>query len=151
MSLLRRKRRQNRLLSQYNPATREARSSLESSQVRGLRNFIGRKVFNQREKKRPIAVINLPLDPLGPEFERELRQARDVLQQTKIRQRVGKETRKPLETILLNREIRVDLPPEHPICVQREIRREVMFATRRAGKGGQRPRARNNNITLRCK
>lgn len=43
----------------------------------------------------------------------------------------------------------VDLPPEHPICVQREQRKEILFAKGKAGKGGQKPR-KIPDVIIRC-
>ena len=151
MSLLRRKRRQNRMELRTIPATREARSSLESDSARGWRNIFGRKFAEQRQRNRPIAVIDMPLDPFGPRYDREVRQAVDFFNTQKIKERVSREFRKPLQTIKLNGQIRVDLPPEHPVCVAREIRREIMFANNKAGRGGQRPRVQNNELKLICK
>lgn len=51
----------------------------------------------------------------------------------------------------VSHKIVVDLPPEHKICRERQARREIMFAQDKAGKGGQKPRRKDNNIELRCK
>lgn len=47
-------------------------------------------------------------------------------------------------------QITVDLPAEHKICKERQARREIMFATDKAGQGGQKPRRKDSNIELRC-
>lgn len=152
MSLLRRKRRQNRMELRTIPATREARSSLETTTAQGWRNIFGRKLAEQRKSNRlePISVLEIRHERVGPRFDREVKQAADFFRTQRIKERVSREFRKPLQTIQLNGKIKIDLPPEHPICVQREIRREMMFALGQAGKGGQKPR-KQENITLRCK
>lgn len=48
------------------------------------------------------------------------------------------------------REMTYDLPKEHPICQKRKERKEVMFATGKAGKGGQKP-LRKPILNIRCK
>lgn len=58
--------------------------------------------------------------------------------------------RKPVYNLQLDGSVKVDLPPEHPICRKREERRQIMFATGKAGKGGQKPRQNNNDIKIRC-
>lgn len=56
-----------------------------------------------------------------------------------------------LEQVRIQRQDRiVDLPREHPLCQKRKERKEVMFATRKAGKGGQKPK-KDPPITIRCK
>lgn len=102
------------------------------------------------EHKRPVTVIESPHNPFRLDFNRELKQALAIQEYNKIRQRQFKYARKPLYTIQPNQSIRVDLPPEHPICIKREERRMVMFATGKAGKGGQNPRQNNNDIKIRC-
>lgn len=147
MSLLRRKRRQNRIELRTIPATREARSSLATPTVQGWRNIFGRKLAEQRKSNR-LEDLSLPnfqrlkrLDNLP-----QVRRFKEIMSQGPKPLRI----RKPVSTIQLNGVVRVDLPPEHPICIKREQRREMMFATGKAGKGGQRPR-KQQNIQLRCK
>lgn len=48
------------------------------------------------------------------------------------------------------REMTYDLPKEHPICQKRKERKEVMFATGKAGKGGQKP-MKKPLLNIRCK
>lgn len=157
MSLLRRKRRQNRLRQQLSPATRETRLSLEPSfpEVRGLRtNYVlnrNLRVSPKQERKRLRTLIELPHNPARIDFNRDVRQLMAIHQYNKIRQKQSKFAVKPLQTIQLDKTIRVDLPPEHPICIERERRREVMFAKDKAGSSGQKPRREDNNIKLRCK
>lgn len=164
MSRLSRLRRRNRLERQ-SLATREPSGSLG---LRGLR-FSNLRLSHLRERKRFEKITNFFPDPkedfvdtlvnrynrnnnldiLG--LARDVKNTQDVLEQRKIRARVSREKRKPLNVIQLNGKVRVDLPPEHPICVARHERREVLFALGKSGKGGQRPRRNDNNITLRCK
>lgn len=149
MSILRRKRIQKRMELTTIPATRESRHSLESVSVQGLRNIFGRRLAEQRKSNR--TVIEEPYE-IRPELsmKRDIRQLQFIHEQNQIRQRTSKEFRKPLHVIQLNGKIRVDLPPEHPICIRRQERRAVMFATGKAGRKGQRPR-QQEQIKLRCK
>lgn len=164
MSRLSRLRRRNRLERQSR-ATRELSSSLG---LRGLR-FSNLGLSHLRERKRFEKITNFfpdskedfvdslverynrnnRLDILG--LARDVKNTQDFLEQAKIRARVSREKRKSLNTIQLNGKIRVDLPPEHPICIARHERREVLFALGKGGKGGQRPRRKDNNIKVRCK
>lgn len=48
------------------------------------------------------------------------------------------------------RDMTYDLPKEHPICKKRQERKEVMFATGKAGKGGQKP-MKKPLLNIRCK
>lgn len=48
------------------------------------------------------------------------------------------------------RDLSYDLPNKHPICQRRQERREIMFATGKAGKGGQKP-LKLPRINIRCK
>lgn len=149
MSILRRKRLQNRVESITTPATRESRHSLESVSVRGLRNIFGRKFAEQRKSNRTIIEESYEIRP-DISLNRDIRQLQFIHEQNKIRQRVSRERRKPLSVIQLNGKIRVDLPPEHPICIRRKERRAIIFAYGKAGRSGQRPR-QQEQIKLRCK
>lgn len=151
MSFLRRKRIQNHAESITASAIREVRPSLGAEQLRDLRNrAIVRKFVEQRKNNRTI--IEDPYE-IRPELSlnRDIRQVQMIHEDNKVRSRVSVEHRKPLSIIQLNGQVRVDLPPEHPICRERSERRAMMFATGKAGKGGQRPRRDTNNIKLRCK
>lgn len=53
------------------------------------------------------------------------------------------------ERIKIGRDEQVNLPREHPICREREERREVLFAKNKAGKGGQRP-PRMPKLLIKC-
>lgn len=149
MSVIRRKRLQNRMELKTIPATRESRYSLESVPVRGLRNIFGRKLAEQRKRNRTIIEEPYEIRP-DISLNRDIRQLKFIHEQNKIRQRVSRDHRKPLSVIQLNGKIRVDLPPEHPICIRREERRAMMFASGKAGRSGQRPR-QQEQIKLRCK
>lgn len=149
MSFLRRKRIQNRMELRTIPATRESRNSLETVSVQGWRNIFGRKLAEQRKSNRTIIEEPYEIRP-SLSLNRDVRQVEFINNQNKIRQRVSHEFRKPLSVIQLNGKIRVDLPPEHPICIQRQMRRAAIFATGKAGRSGQRPR-QQEQIRLRCK
>lgn len=150
------------------PATRESRNSLESfsfpeiPEIRGLRTKPFERIFRlspQRERKKMRNIIELPYNPARLDLNREVKQALAIQGHKQlglkgyndIRKAQFKNAVKPLYTIRPDMSIKVDLPPEHPICIQREQRRELLFAFNKAGKGGQRPRRLDNNITLRCK
>lgn len=160
MSFLHRKRIQNHAESRTASAIREVRPSLEATvpdfytrsvRLRDLRNrAIARKFAEQRKSNRTI--IEEPYE-IRPELSlnRDIRQLQMIHEDNKVRSRVSVEHRKPLSIIQLNGQVRVDLPPEHPICRERSERRAMMFAIGKAGKTGQRPRRDNNNIKLRCK
>lgn len=153
MSLRRRKRRQNRLDINPHLATRLARPNL--GRVLGLGLPVQRlrslKLFDPRHEERPRIVIEPSRNELRLSDNRDVRQLVRLHDYDKIRAKTSREKRKPLTTIQLDGNIRVDLPPDHPICVARSQRKEILFAENKAGKGGQRPRRQNNNIKLRCK
>ena len=150
MSRLRRIRRKNRVNTLMTPATRELRYSLDTSQVRGLR-LLNRnlKLGRNREDKR--LRIELPNNELRLDFNRDIKHLKFIHDYNKVRSQYSRQAVKPVATIQPDMSVKVDLPPEHPICVKRQERRELLFATGRAGKGGQRPRRQNNDIKLRCK
>ncbi len=150
MSRLRRIRRKNRVNTLMTPATRELRHSLDTSQVRGLR-LLNRnlKLGRNREDKR--LRIELPNNELRLDFNRDIKHLKFIHDYNKVRSQYSRQAVKPVATIQPDMSVKVDLPPEHPICVKRQERRELLFATGRAGKGGQRPRRQNNDIKLRCK
>lgn len=153
MSRLRRIRRKNRVTALLTPATREVRPSLDNSQVRGLRLLHRRnlKLDRNREVKRLHIVIPDKKNELRLDLNRDIRHMKFIHDYKKVRSQYSKQAVKPIATIQPDMSVKVDLPPEHPICVQRQERRELLFATGRAGKGGQRPRRKNNDIKLRCK
>lgn len=154
MSRLHRIRRQNRTrLTNVVPATRDLRQSLDFVENRRLRNLPDLRLTNQRERKRLRTVIDVPDNVLRLDRQRELRQAQDINRYNQIRQAQAKFARKPLFKINLDRSLTVDLPPEHPICIRREQRRQMMFVEGKAGKGGRknRPPRDTNLIKVRCK
>ena len=53
------------------------------------------------------------------------------------------------ERIKIGRDEQVNLHSSHPICREREERREVLFAKNKAGKGGQRP-PRVPKLIIKC-
>lgn len=152
MSRLRRIRRKNRVTALMTPATREVRPSLVNSQVRGLRLFSRNlKLGRNREDKRLRIVVPDKNNELRLDLNRDIKHLKFIHDYNKVRSQYSKQAVKPVATIQPDMSVKVDLPPEHPICVKRQERRELLFATGRAGKGGQRPRRQNNDIKLRCK
>lgn len=133
MSLRNRKRRQNRAEKKLAPATRLTRFNLETPS-RGLRN-------PEPVRRRDIT---LPTTGVTPGFVD--RQRRVAYAQHELRQRTQDMLNNRLHPQPEPAKIEVDLPRQHPICVQRRERRELLFATGRAGKGGQRPRKRDTII-----
>lgn len=141
MSLIRRKRRQNRIAKMQVPATRTARSVLAPVRSRGLRNMF--RSFERRDKIRTTrTVLAAPAERrrlVPASLRRAARRAnKAVLDNNHLGLISGPEFGK----------IVVDLPRQHPVCVARRERREVMFAKRKAGKGGQRPR--RPGVIIRC-
>lgn len=87
-------------------------------------------------------VIQREFNPFYLGFNRDVRQ----LQNHKT---YKEPVKTPLTTIRLDGKIITDLPKNHPICVLRRQRRELMFATGKAGSVGQR-RRRKSGVILRC-
>ena len=157
MSLLRRKRRQNRLRQELSPATRTTRFVLVPQvRERGLRNILtGRRLVRFGEHKRPDLIVGdfkKPTDYEIRRFERNkiIDEYRRRYQQVMSNQLKPRIVRKPIYNLQMDGTVKVDLPPEHPICIKREERRMILFATGKAGKGGQQPRQNNNDIKIRC-
>ena len=141
MSLRRRKRRQNRIAKMQVPATRVARSTLAPIRSRGLRNIL--RSFESRDEIRPTrTVMTAPAERrrlVPASLRRAARRAnKAVLDNNHLGLISGPQLGK----------IVVDLPRQHPVCVARRERRQVMFARRKAGKGGQRPR--RPSVIIRC-
>lgn len=141
MSLRRRKRRQNRIAKMQVPATRTARSVLAPVRSRGLRNML--RSFERRDVIRPTRTVWA-----APAERRRLVPA-------SLRRAANRANKAVLDNNHLGLisgpqlgKIVVDLPRQHPVCVARRERREVMFAKRKAGKGGQRPR--KPSVIIRC-
>lgn len=136
------------------PATRNARPFLDFAS-RGLRytEKPAVRTLSQRETKiAGIYDLGKITEQSVKRFERmmiydEYRKKYQQVMKNQLKPRV---IRKPIYNLQLDGTVRVDLPPEHPICRKREERRELMFATGKAGKGGQRPRRDNNDIKVRC-
>lgn len=141
MSLRRRKRRQNRIAKMQVPATRTARSVLAPVRSRGLRNML--RSFERRDVIRTTRTVWA-----APAERRRLVPA-------SLRRAANRANKAVLDNNNLGLisgpqlgKIVVDLPRQHPVCVARRERREVMFANRKAGKGGQRPR--KPGVIIRC-
>lgn len=143
MSLRQRKRRQNRVEKRQPPATRLTRFNLETPS-RGLRNI---DLVRRPATPRTTTVIQNEFNPFYAALNRDVRHYLDVKKREKMAQR--EPVKKALHTLALDGKIITDLPRNHPICVLRRERRELMFATGKAGKGGQRPRRSSGQI-LRC-
>ena len=139
MSLRRRKRRQNRIAKMQVPATRTARTVLAPVRSRGLRNML--QSFESRHEIRTTRT-----EMAAPAVRRRL-----------VSQRAA---RRANNAVLSDRnnfglisgpvlgKIVVDLPRHHPVCVARRERRQVIFAKRKAGKSGQKPR--KPSVIIRC-
>lgn len=144
MSLRRRIRRQNRALSTNAPATRPTTLGLDVLRRRGLRNI---HLFQRPATPRTNTVIQHEFNPFYAGLNRDVRHLEFVREQRKLSSK--EPVKKPLSTIKLDGTIITDLPRNHPICVARAQRRELMFVTGKAGKVGQRPRSKSKEI-LRC-
>lgn len=141
MSLRRRKRRQNRIARQQVPATRTARPVLAPVRSRGLRNIL--RSFDSRDDIRPTRTVWA-----APAERRRLVPA-------SLRRAANRANKVVLDNNHLGLisgpvlgKIVVDLPRQHPVCVARRVRKQVMFAKRKAGKGGQKPR--RPTVIIRC-
>lgn len=144
MSLRQRKRRQNRADLKNAPATRTVTPVLGRT-VRGLRLF---DLVQRPAMPRTTTVIEQPFNPFYLGFNRDLKHYEDVKSYEQKFQK-KEPVKKPLTSLSLDGRIITDLPKNHPICVARRERRELMFATRKAGKVGQRVRRKSVQI-LRC-
>lgn len=141
MSLRSRKRRQNRVHIST-PATRTTRLVLERP-ARGLR------LFNRVQSPampRTTTVIQSEFNPFYAGFNRDVRHLLAHREYRKLEK--SEPVKKPLSSIALDGTIITDLPRNHPICVLRRERRELMFATGKAGVFGQ--RRRKSGEILRC-
>lgn len=141
------------MVQQAIPATRNARSFLDFAS-RGLRiEKPAVRSLSQRETKSAgIYDLGKITEQSVKRFERmmiydEYRRKYQQIMKNRLKPRV---IRKPIYNLQLDGTVKVDLPPEHPICINREKRREVMFATGKTGKSGQKPRRDNNDIKVRC-
>lgn len=141
MSLRRRKRRQNRIAKMQVPATRTARTVLAPVRSRGLRNIL--RSFESRDEIRPTRTVMA-----APAERRRLVSA-------SLRRAANRANKAVLDNNNLGLisgpklgKIVVDLPRQHPVCVARRERRQVMFAKRKAGKVGQKPRM--PTVIIRC-
>lgn len=149
MSRKNRLRRQNRLHAIGNPGPRDTRLSLSTSLMRD-RNPIKRTLDRVRERMEPKdSVINQPADRLRQ------RLLVDRARRTAI-SRAQRLVSNNQNTGLISTgefgKLQVDLPHNHPVCVKRRERREILFARGNAGKGAgkQRP-PRRPELIIRCK
>ncbi|QXN75016.1 hypothetical protein [Microvirus mar6] len=153
MSRRRRQRRiLNRLNKQESPATRVTRLTLSDTLERRLRSSFGNlmdKLHNRREVQdmrntiQPAERLRRPLILRDRARQAAVRRAnRLVVHDNKI-------------GLISSGEfgnIRVDLPSDHPVCVRRRERREVMFATKKTGKGaGKQRKPKMPILDVRCK
>lgn len=139
------------MVSQTIPETRETRISLEPFELSSVRGFrinreINRnlRVLRNSEQKR-LRKLKWTLNPFNRAVLKTNRLAKNVarfnINQEHAFANIDWSTGK----------ITVDLPADHKICKERQARREIIFAIDKAGKGGQKPRRKDNNIELRCK
>lgn len=144
MSLLRRKRRQNRNYAIEFPATRNARSFLVPRE-RGLRKPLANTLLRLRniEPKSNVETIQ-PAERLRLNTRKQ--RLRSV---NRANQLVADTHKTGLISIGDYGKIQVDLPSNHPVCVKRRERREIIFAKNKAGKGGQK-KPKKPELTIRC-
>ena len=142
MSLRRRKRRQNRIAKMQVPATRTARTVLAPVRSRGLRNIF--RSFESRDEIRPTRTVMAAPAERRRLVPASLRRASNRANKAVLsdRNNIGLISGPVLGKIV------VDLPRHHPVCVARRERRQVMFAKRKAGKSGQKPR--KPSVIIRC-
>lgn len=91
-------------------------------------------------------MIQREFNPFYAGLNRDVRHFQTYIDYSKLQNR--EPIKKPLSSIALDGTIITDLPRNHPICVQRRERRELIFATGKAGKVGQ--RRRKSGEILRC-
>lgn len=152
MSRRTRIRRFNRLHEQGNPATRDMRLSLSDVLSRRLRSPLSNSLDRLRDNLRTKdKEINQPAERLRrmptPLFDRGRRAA--IRRANRL---VANSQNTGLISVGEHGKLQVDLPHNHPVCVKRRERREVMFASRRTGKGaGRQKKPRIPVLTVRCK
>lgn len=154
MSLRRRKRRLNRLSRVYameTPATRTTRLVLSRPLEMRLRNPMERTLDRLRDLRKPKdKVIEQPsvrmrLRPniLDRGRRATIRRANRLVANTENTGLISVGDRGKLT---------VDLPYNHPICVKRRERKEIMFAKKKAGRGaGRQRKPKMPELTVRCK
>lgn len=140
MSRRRRLRRQNRVDELTTPATRTARSVLVDLSPRGLRSVLGP---SRRVEIRPTRTVT----PVPAERMRRINMSRADIQRAN-RLAVQDPNNLGLTSVGDLGKIQVDLPHQHPVCVQRRERRELLFAKGKAGKVGQ--KLRKPGVIIRC-
>ncbi len=118
-----------------------ARSILVDPRLRGLRSVLGP---SSREQIRPTRPF---VPPVPSERMRRLNMSRRDIKRAN-RLAVQDQNNIGLISVGQYGRIQVDLPRQHPVCVQRRERREVLFAKGKSGKGGQKPR--RPGIIIRC-
>lgn len=149
MSRLSRQRRENRLHAIGNPGPRDTRLSLLTSLMRG-RNPIHNSLDRVRDIIRSKSnETNQPADRLQQRLLVDRARRTAISRANRLvsnTQNIG------LTSVGQYGNLNVDLPYNHPVCVKRRERREIMFARHKAGKGSgkQRP-PRQPELIVRCK
>lgn len=136
--------RENRLNHTTNPATRTVRPVLARELERGLRSRPVQSILRLRDKQeakriepRPVVIDNRRV------YRRQSLPVRKINRLAVQQNKIG------LISVGKYGKLQLDLPYDHPICRLRRERRELMFATHKAGKGGQK-RPKQPVINIRC-
>lgn len=93
-----------------------------------------------------IYIVQKVLPRLGEDHrrfhpQRKVRQLRTLRGKRALAAPVIRDVRKP---------VTFHLPPQAAVCVRRSVRKQVIFASGRAGRRGQRRPRRNLNSSVRC-
>lgn len=147
MSRLSRIRRQNRLHAIGNPAPRDTRLSLSTPLMRGRNPTVLDRVRSIIEPKSNL--INQPVDRQRQRLLVNRARSSSISRANRL---VANNENIGLISVGEFGKLNVDLPYNHPVCVERRERREIIFARRKAGKGSgkQRP-PRLPELNIRCK
>lgn len=152
MSRRDRKRRENRLNKTISPAPRDVFTSLPNTfeQVRVLNPYHE----IPKDKHPTTSRIDFGLSPVGHKPTRD--DYVDSLRRLHIQRDLRRNSIDPTgvkydyRREYVGKDERVLLPSDHPICIERETRREVLFAKNKAGKGGGQKPPKLPKIILKC-
>lgn len=149
MSRLSRQRRENRLHAIGNPGPRDTRLSLSTSLMRD-RNPIRNSLDTVRDIIRPKSnEINQPVDRLRQRLLVDRARRTAISRANRL---VSNTQNTGLISVGQYGRLQAELPANHPLCVKRRERRQILFARRKTGKGAgkQRP-PKMPELIVRCK
>lgn len=140
----------------FDPASLQDTQTITVSDNRALKHALAA-VAEQRRLGYPEAKIHIRVSDI-PDNTRPRKDARNLGSQVTRNRLNNLVFRRDPEKLTLTDKVRhfnaqdwsYDLPKDHPICKRRKERKEVMFATRKAGRGGQKS-LKLPRINIRCK